>query len=103
MTDGQTCPRCRGSYFDDGHLPQVCPHCGAGGELVSAVILDGRPERGEGEDERVFTIRLARWLEQAGLACGEKLECGGSCWLEQGHAPPCLCIGDDDGPGSCPA
>ena len=35
--------------------------------------------------------------------CGAPIECGGSCWLFKGHEPPCLCGGDTDGPGSCPA
>ena len=35
--------------------------------------------------------------------CGEQLYCGGSCCLDSFHDGECLCIGDDDGPGSCPA
>lgn len=36
--------------------------------------------------------------------CGAKLDCGGECYLAPGHAPPCLCVGDEDGePGTCPA
>lgn len=31
------------------------------------------------------------------------LECGGTCHLPLGHDPPCLCAGDEDGPGTCPA
>ena len=35
--------------------------------------------------------------------CSAKLECGGPCCLVPGHPPPCLCGGDMDGPGTCPA
>lgn len=36
-------------------------------------------------------------------ACGKTLECGGTCYREPNHEGPCLCSGDMDGPGSCPA
>lgn len=35
--------------------------------------------------------------------CEETLECGGKCCRLKTHEPPCLCAGDTDGPGSCPA
>jgi hypothetical protein len=42
--------------------------------------------------------------ERRGRSCAKTLACGGRCRLAPGHAPPCLCDGDEDGvPGSCPA
>ena len=35
--------------------------------------------------------------------CHRELDCGGRCFLTAGHAGKCLCIGDIDGPGTCPA
>lgn len=41
---------------------------------------------------------------QARFRCGAgPLECGGVCCRLAGHEPPCLCAGDTDGPGTCPA
>lgn len=34
--------------------------------------------------------------------CRKVLECGGECILSAKHEPPCMCVGDTDGPGSCP-
>jgi hypothetical protein len=51
---------------------------------------------------------LARWFRvvdrwRTKHGCSRVLECGGFCRLDRDHAPPCLCVGDLDGPGSCPA
>lgn len=36
--------------------------------------------------------------------CGKRLDCGGVCFLDKGHEPPCLCVGDEAfEPNSCPA
>jgi len=35
--------------------------------------------------------------------CGATLECGAQCGRRKKHDGPCLCGGDDEGPGSCPA
>lgn len=40
------------------------------------------------------------------VACGQRLDCGGTCLLAVTHRGnvPCECIGDQPGdPGSCPA
>jgi hypothetical protein len=36
-------------------------------------------------------------------ACAKTLECGGWCRLAPNHEDECLCDGDTDGPGTCPA
>ncbi len=50
-------------------------------------------------------LALGYWGEaiRDRYACLASLECGGKCRLPTGHEPPCLCDGDTDGPGSCPA
>lgn len=35
--------------------------------------------------------------------CCFKLDCGGWCFLSPGHEGEHACVGDIDGPGSCPA
>ncbi len=45
-------------------------------------------------------VRRFRWR---GPPCPHGLECGSGCIEPMGHAGPCMCVGDDDGPGSCPA
>jgi hypothetical protein len=35
--------------------------------------------------------------------CPTQLDCGGNCRMLAGHEGPCLCVGDVDGPDSCPA
>ena len=37
------------------------------------------------------------------VECCAWLGCGGSCFLPSGHSGEHGCIGDCDGPGSCPA
>lgn len=40
---------------------------------------------------------------QEKYACAKRLACGGLCRLGLGHDDACLCVGDTEGPGSCPA
>ena len=37
------------------------------------------------------------------VECCAKLDCGGSCFLPRCHGGEHGCIGDCNGPGSCPA
>ena len=46
---------------------------------------------------------LGAAYQKAGAVCEIRLECGATCYLPQYHTGPCLCTGDTDGPGSCPA
>ena len=36
-------------------------------------------------------------------ACNAVLACGGRCHLPKSHGEACLCVGDEGGPGTCPA
>jgi hypothetical protein len=58
-------------------------------------------------DDAVYQEHLAREVAEKdarmAAACCATLDCGGWCRLPPGHDPPCLCDGDTDGPGSCPA
>jgi hypothetical protein len=62
------------------------------------------------ETRRKEIAKLMDGRRRAGLPsadperqCCFKLDCGGSCFREPGHTGDHLCIGDTDGPGSCPA
>lgn len=59
------------------------------------------------EAQDALMYALVHWGEaiRAQYRCtwGGALECGGECCLLDGHDGPHLCVGDDDGPGSCPA
>jgi hypothetical protein len=60
----------------------------------------------EDVETKAWTIEPLKSWNSAGShegSCGAVLECGGRCRFDAGHPPPCLCCGDDDGPGSCPA
>lgn len=61
---------------------------------------------GPDEDEysRAIAAEAFGKALQARYRCGAgPLECGGSCARLKAHDGPCLCAGDTDGPGTCPA
>lgn len=64
-----------------------------------ALIAGMRDRAGADPSEWPEDLRVREWP----VPCTGKLGCGGDCKLRCGHAGACLCVGDVDGPGSCPA
>lgn len=53
-----------------------------------------------------WAVAIAARVRRTQAPCpfgASNLDCGGVCYLPDGHDPPCSCAGDVDGPGTCPA
>jgi hypothetical protein len=70
---------------------------------VAAAVIKGLGDDLE-RHGRAFAVKLATHQETAQPKnCPNKLDCGGNCRMQLGHEGPCLCVGDTDGPDTCPA
>lgn len=65
---------------------------------VYTVVGQAEPRR---RDVGAARAIAADALSMGAAVCGKRLDCGGTCELEDGHGDGCLCKGDD-GDG-CPA
>jgi acetamidase/formamidase len=52
---------------------------------------------------RDIRVEIASAYQRAGGVCNRTLDCGSRCYLPTKHDGACMCVGDTDGPGSCPA
>ncbi len=71
-------------------------------EFEAAVSTVDRWSKGNSYPHERIARLVLEWIKER-TCKAPQLDCGGSCYLLVDHDGDHLCIGDTDGPGSCPA
>jgi hypothetical protein len=70
--------------------------------LSAALELERNP--GADQSKWIAQIEELESIAQGDTrVCTKPVDCGGVCILKENHTGPCLCIGDNGIPGTCPA